>query len=464
MSESQTPLPSIQSDDLVLLAAANPRRYAALFQSAAPQLTGKAIGRFDVLAICDGTSITAHLSEAENFFDTLSDALLHTQAQVDQALPRWPFHGGWVVYLGYESNVWIEASLARCVSRARTPLPTALALRAPGAIVHDRSTDQSVLIMQEGFAELGLDVLRELQNVAKRRSSGMQALREQNARLDRIAADPDQNFLDAVERVHAYLRAGDVFQVNLSRGWQAHSAQAIAPAALYHTLCHANPAPFAALLQHHHAALISSSPERLVQVQNGLVQTRPIAGTKARAANAADDAALKASLVGDPKERAEHIMLIDLERNDLGRVCVPGSVVVDELLQVESYAHVHHIVSNVRGTLRADQSPVDVLKAVFPGGTITGCPKVRCMEIIAELEQCARGAYTGAIGYINANGDMDFNILIRSITLDNQANGAHISFRAGAGIVADSVGERELQETNAKAKGMLLALQNAAAI
>jgi len=147
-------------------------------------------------------------------------------------------------------------------------------------------------------------------------------------------------------------------------------------------------------------------------------------------------------------------MLIDLERNDLGRVCVPGSVYVDELMSVESYAHVHHIVSNVRGTLRAGITPVDVIRAVFPGGTITGCPKIRCMEIIAELEGEGRGFYTGALGYLGVDGAMDLNILIRSITIA----GAALELRAGAGIVADSIADRELEETRAKARGLLHAL------
>jgi anthranilate synthase component 1 len=155
-----------------------------------------------------------------------------------------------------------------------------------------------------------------------------------------------------------------------------------------------------------------------------------------------------------PKERAEHVMLIDLERNDLGRVCVPGTVEVNELMVVESYTHVHHIVSNVRGRLRSGVTPGQVIAATFPGGTITGCPKVRCMEIIAALEQAPRGAYTGALGYLDRNGDLDLNILIRTFTM---ANG-EISLRAGAGIVADSVAEKELDETRAKARGLLRAL------
>ena len=160
------------------------------------------------------------------------------------------------------------------------------------------------------------------------------------------------------------------------------------------------------------------------------------------------------SLLENEKERAEHIMLIDLERNDLGRVSVAGSVHVDEYMTVETYAHVHHIVSNVSGRLRPDASPIDVIRALFPGGTITGCPKIRCMQIIAELEVYGRGAYTGSIGYLNRDGGCDLNILIRTIT----ARGAALSFRAGAGIVADSIAAQELAETRAKAEGLLRAL------
>jgi anthranilate synthase component 1 len=204
-------------------------------------------------------------------------------------------------------------------------------------------------------------------------------------------------------------------------------------------------------------SIVSSSPERLVSVRGDLVETRPIAGTRPRTPGD-DDAARIRELVGHPKERAEHVMLIDLERNDLGRVCMPGSVEVDELMTVESYAHVHHIVSNVRGRLRPDATPGDVLRAVFPGGTITGCPKVRCMQIIAALEGQGRGAYTGAFGWVNRDGDMNFNILIRSAELEASGDRATLRFRTGAGIVIDSVPQRELDETRAKARGLLRAL------
>ena len=224
--------------------------------------------------------------------------------------------------------------------------------------------------------------------------------------------------------------------------------------AIYKRLRATNPSPFAAVLRHADFSVLSSSPERLVEVRDGMISTRPIAGTRPRGATAQDDELLIRSLLENEKERAEHVMLIDLERNDLGRVCVGGSVHVDEYMSVETYAHVHHIVSNVRGRLRPDASPVAVIRALFPGGTITGCPKIRTMQVIAQLEAGGRGAYTGSLGYINLDGSCDFNILIRTLT----AHRASFEFRAGAGIVADSSPTQELAETRAKAEGLLRAL------
>ena len=223
---------------------------------------------------------------------------------------------------------------------------------------------------------------------------------------------------------------------------------------LYTILCGTNPGPFAGLAHWRGIDIISSSPERLLRVRNGVATTRPIAGTRPRSRNDALDSTLSAELFSDHKERAEHVMLIDLERNDLGRVCEAGSVEVDEMMVLESYAHVHHIVSNVTGRLRDDVMPGQAIAAVFPGGTITGCPKVRCMEIIAELEQGPRGAYTGSFGYLNRDGSLDLNILIRTIVKQDN----RLTFRAGSGIVADSDPHAELLETRAKAKGILKAL------
>jgi anthranilate synthase component I len=187
-----------------------------------------------------------------------------------------------------------------------------------------------------------------------------------------------------------------------------------------------------------------------VRINDGHIDTRPIAGTRPRKG---DDITEMRELAAHPKERAEHIMLIDLERNDLGRVSKPGTVKVDELMTIESYAHVHHIVSNVSGELRSDVTPIGALKAVFPGGTITGVPKFRCMQIIAELEGIGRGAYTGSLGWLGRDGSMDMNILIRTLSV----RGRTVELRAGGGIVADSDPHRELEETRAKARGMLAA-------
>ncbi|MGH8143527.1 MAG: chorismate-binding protein, partial [Steroidobacteraceae bacterium] len=273
-----------------------------------------------------------------------------------------------------------------------------------------------------------------------------------------LAEEPPERFQARVQAALEHIRAGDIYQANLSRPWRAQFAGAIEPgtaAALYEALRTANPAPFAALAQYRGWSLLCSSPERLVRVADGRVDTRPIAGTRPRSRTVGADERELAALIAHPKERAEHIMLVDLERNDLGRICQPGSVQADPLMVTETYAHVHHIVSNVSGRLRDGLTPVDVLRAVFPGGTITGCPKFRCMQIIAELEGEARAAYTGAIGFVNHDGSMDMNILIRSLTL----SGRRLEFRAGGGIVADSDWERELTETRAKARGLLAALR-----
>jgi anthranilate synthase component I len=323
-------------------------------------------------------------------------------------------------------------------------LPVALALRCPAAIIVDHLHERTVLVAEAGQAAL-LDAL-EADLGAGRTIAPL-------AKPETIDEDDPSLFLDGVARVHEHLHAGDVFQANLSRAWRARFAEAPSAASLYAALRHANPAPFAGLLQQQDWAIVSSSPERLVEVRRGMAQTRPIAGTRPRLAGD-DDLARIRELSAHPKERAEHVMLIDLERNDLGRVCRPGTVEVNELMVVESYAHVHHIVSNVRGRLRDGVTPGQVIAATFPGGTITGCPKVRCMEIIAALEHAPRGAYTGALGYLDRNGDLDLNILIRTLTLQ----GKQASLRAGAGIVADSVASKELEETRAKARGMLRAL------
>jgi anthranilate synthase component I len=370
--------------------------------------------------------------------------------------PGLPFAGGWALFLGYELAQEIEPKL----TLPRAPLPwQAFALRTPCALVHDLARDRVYAVAEEGARQ-------SLERIAAdaRALAGAPPTAD-TLHIERLREEDPAAFLVRVERAKEYVRAGDIYQANLSRWWEvavsdtAAAARAGAPqpgyaAALYQRLCAANPAPFAALAQWRGVAIVSSSPERLVRVAQRRVDTRPIAGTRPRSRQPGRDAAEMSALAAHPKERAEHIMLIDLERNDLGRVCEAGSVQVDELMSIESYQHVHHIVSNVSGRLRAEVTPIGALRAVFPGGTITGCPKFRCMQIIAELERTGRGAYTGSLGYLTRDGRLDLNILIRTMTLSGQV----LSFRAGAGIVADSDPQRELEETRAKARGLLAAL------
>ena len=422
-------LPGVR--DLLPLAAANPSRYPCLLESVSGD---SRTARYDILFAFPQTPIAA----GENFLGKLDDAWRDERSDDRDELP---FHGGWFVFLTYELAAEIEPSLRLPRS---SELPTAIAVRCPAAIIVDRIAQTTTLIAEKEFASSLPHLRRDLDSAA-----GI----DDTFAIESVEEDDPQSFLDGVARIHDYLRDGDTFQVNLSREWRARCARETKPAAIYQRLRKANPSPFAALLQWENWAVISSSPERLVEVRDGIAQTRPIAGTRPRTVDT--DAERIRELVANPKERAEHVMLIDLERNDLGRVCEPGSVRVDELMTVESYTHVHHIVSSVSGKLRGEVTPGEVIRAVFPGGTITGCPKVRCMQIIAELEGVARGAYTGAIGYLDRNGDMDLNILIRTLTLRD----GRINFRAGAGIVADSITERELDETRAKARGLLRALQ-----
>jgi len=265
-----------------------------------------------------------------------------------------------------------------------------------------------------------------------------------------------EDYQCAVQQVKDYIAAGDVFQANIARFW-AMPFTVSELLALYARLRDVNAAPFAAFVdietEHDRLYILSSSPERLFRLHaDGAVDTRPIAGTRRRA-DGDQDEALRQEMLLSEKERAEHIMLVDLERNDLGRVCCPGSVEVNERMVVEQYATVQHIVSNVRGQLDADYDVVDLFKAMFPGGTITGCPKVRCMEIIHELENNARSAYTGGLGYVAWDGSADMNILIR--TFWHHADQLH--WAAGAGIVADSDPEHELTETEHKVEGLLRA-------
>lgn len=263
-----------------------------------------------------------------------------------------------------------------------------------------------------------------------------------------------KNYIEIVKKTKEYIRAGDIFQANLSQrvsseigktdGWE-----------IYKLLSSINPSPFAAYMDMGDYQLASSSPERLLRFSGDIVETRPIAGTRPRGADARGDMEMRTDLLLNEKERAEHLMLIDLERNDLGKISDYGSVAVDEFMITEDYSHVIHIVSNIKGRVAKGKDCFDAIRAAFPGGTITGVPKVRCMEIIDELEPVARGPYTGSLGYISFTGAMDLNIIIRTFVIKNGI--AYV--QAGAGIVADSEPEREYYETFKKAEALIKTLE-----
>ena len=442
---------AISSDtDLLDLHRLDPVRYPVLLESSA----AGPHGRQDLLLVHAGEGIALH---RDGVVRTLAGEVVPGRF-LDVLDARWQaarvapdgghaavFQGGWALLLGYELAGQVEPILR--LPQADGALPVALALRCPAAVLRDRVSGDCIAVSEPG-AEAWLARIAE----DAARTATLASLPDWRAPTT-VDEDDPQRYLDGVARVLDYLAAGDVFQANLSRGWQASFAAPLDPAALFLRLRVHNPAPFAGIFRSQWGSVVSASPERLLAARAGVVETRPIAGTRARIAGD-DEAARIRELIGHPKERAEHVMLIDLERSDLGRVCTPGSVQVDELMTVESYATVHHIVSNVRGRLRAGVTPGQVIAAAFPGGTITGCPKVRCMQIIAELEAVGRGAYTGAMGWLGHDGDMDLNILIRSAEVE----GDLLRFRTGAGIVIDSDPQRELDETRAKARGMLRAL------
>lgn len=264
-----------------------------------------------------------------------------------------------------------------------------------------------------------------------------------------------EQFVDMVDKAKQYIHDGDIFQVVLAQRFS--TPVRIAPFDIYRVLRTINPSPYMIYLKLKDFTIAGSSPEPLIQVQDGMVTTRPIAGTRPRGASVEEEQELEKDLLADEKERAEHVMLVDLGRNDIGRVCEPGTVKVDDLMYVERYSHVMHIVSTVSGKLAGGKNAFDALRAAFPAGTVSGAPKIRAMEIIDELEPTLRGPYAGIYGYFGYNGSLDCGITIRTIVI----KGGHAFIQAGAGIVADSIPEREYTETKNKARALFAAIDQA---
>lgn len=411
------------------LLSAQPNQYLALLED--PKGSGK-----DILISASGQRMHCdHRDEAQDFLAQWRKKLskkTHTSTAVQC-----------FIYANYEAVSLFEDKVAE--PKTQTAVPHLVLHYPDWSMVFENDAQLVELCSKKSEEELDV-----LQNLLEKKSIPFQP--EKVFKPENIEESDVLQYRQAVEKVRSYIYAGDVFQSNIARYWHANFPKKDL-LSLYASLRINNPAPFACYVQLPKMTLLSASPERLFSLSHdGMVQTRPIAGTRKRG-DGEDDDVLCSELLLSEKERAEHIMMVDLERNDLGRVCQPGSVHVDECMVVERYATVQHIVSNIQARLKEEHDVIDLFCAMFPGGTITGCPKVRCMQIIHELEPQARGPYTGGVGYIAWDGSADMNILIRSFWHDHEK----LHWAAGAGIVADSDPLLEKQETEHKAEGLMRA-------
>jgi anthranilate synthase component I len=373
-----------------------------------------------------------------------------------EGLPR--FNGGLVGYFGYDSVRYFEPRLGPARGKDTIGAPDILLMRSEEIVVFDNLRGSLFLLVlvdpnEPGVLALAsarLDALEE-----KLRAPLAEPEPHRAAPLSEkefVSEYPEDDFKAGVERIREYTLAGDIMQVVPSQRMSVpfHAS----PLDLYRALRYLNPSPYMFYLDLDDFHIAGSSPEILTRIEHGMVTVRPIAGTRRRGRNAEEDLALERELLADPKEIAEHLMLIDLGRNDVGRIAEPGSVRVTENMKVERYSHVMHIVSNVEGKLKKGFGPLEVLKATFPAGTLSGAPKIRAMEIIDELEPVKRGVYGGAVGYIGFNGEMDTAIAIRTAVIRD----GRLYVQAGAGVVADSVPALEWKETMNKARAIFTAV------
>lgn len=428
----------------------------------APDLVFRAAGERAEINRHWTTDRDAFVAAPQSALDALRALVAECRAAMDPALPA--ALACLVGYFGYETVGLVE----KLPRPAPNPidLPDMLFVRPTVILVFDRLADQLYLVspVWKGSytdAELAIDAaLERIDAAAARLAAPLPAQRDTGDIAD-IAVTPvlePGRYAWMVDAAKDYIVAGDIFQVVLAQRFT--SPFTLPPIALYRALRRINPSPFLYYLDLPGFALIGSSPEILVRARNGEVTIRPIAGTRPRGANAVEDAANRESLLADPKERAEHLMLLDLGRNDVGRVAAAGSVTVTESYTVEFYSHVMHIVSNVVGRLAPDKDAIDALFAGFPAGTVSGAPKVRACEIIAELEPETRGAYAGGVGYFGPDGNMDSCIVLRTAVLKDGI--MHV--QAGAGIVADSQAEYEQRECEAKSGALLAAAREAVVV
>ena len=425
-----------QTPRLSDLAGKYPNIFPALLAS---NSINQKTGRYSILMAQSGAIETANnIKQLKILLSQFDKKIMTAENQADEL----PFYSGWFIYLSYTSIIAWEYTLEKIKHDKNQPL--ALAFRCQSAIIIDHIKKQSWIV---GDSQSKVNQLNQLLKCYQQQEI-------KNVNNISVQADDVKSYIENVKKAKNYIISGDVYQVNVARKWQLKPNKEVSAISLFQSLSKHNPSPFAGLLQTTNFSIISSSPERLVKVKGQTIETRPIAGTRPRSKDSQKDKQLLKELLTNSKEKAEHIMLIDLERSDIGKVSEIGSVEVDELMVTESYAKVHHIVSNIKGKLMKDKTFYDVIKATFPGGTITGCPKIRCMQIIDELENSARGAYTGSMGYITDDGRMDLNILIRTMILANN----ELSIHAGAGIVFDSLPQKEAEESYFKAEALINSL------
>ena len=429
---------------------------------------GERFGRYSIIGLPAKTRIVAHANHVEviennhvietaentNPLDFIKAYQARFKTPPYEGLPR--FTGGLAGYFGYDTVRYIERRLASTVKPDAIGGPDVLLMVSEELAVVDNLSGKLYFIVYANPSEVNA-----YEQGLKRLGNLVTSLRQTVAIPKAVATHTSQatsefgeeNFKAAVKRAQAYILEGDIMQVVLSqRMSQPFDAP---PLSLYRALRSLNPSPYMFYYDMGDHHVVGASPEILVRLENGTVTARPIAGTRPRGKTREQDVALAEELLADPKERAEHVQLMDLGRNDVGRVAVTGTVKVTDNMMIERYSHVMHIVSNVEGKLKPGMDAVDVIKATFPAGTVSGAPKVRAMEIIDELEPSKRGIYAGAVGYLGFNGDMDVAIAIRTGVIKNNM----LYVQAGAGIVADSIPESEWIETQNKARAVLRAAE-----
>jgi anthranilate synthase component 1 len=429
---------------------------------------GERFGRYSIIGLPAKTRIVAHGRNVEVLQNNEVVESVHDTNPLDfvqnyqsrfkvppyQGLPR--FTGGLAGYFGYETVRYIERRLADTVKADHINVPDVLLMVSEELAVVDNLSGKLYFIVYANPEEANAynnartrlaDLIKRLrQSVAIPESHPMPA-------NEAVSEFGEANFKAAVEKAKRYIFDGDIMQVVLSQ--RMSQPFAAPPLSLYRALRSLNPSPYMFYYDMGDHHVVGASPEILVRLEDGTVTARPIAGTRPRGKTREQDLALAEELLADPKERAEHVQLMDLGRNDVGRVAQTGTVKVTDNMMIERYSHVMHIVSNVEGKLKPGMDAIDVLKATFPAGTVSGAPKVRAMEIIDELEPSKRGIYAGAVGYLGFNGDMDVAIAIRTGVIKNNM----LYVQAGAGIVADSVPESEWMETQNKARAVLRAAE-----